>query len=128
MDVCVCVCVCMYVCVFEHNSGTPGVISTKLGTYIAICMYKNLRYILHIYILSPKHQSPREDDVEGLHGIPPQVVNRNRGNTYAHRYPSNSNIRPFLFRYVNLPLQLRCHITVKYLNFYVSVSAEFGDR
>jgi hypothetical protein len=28
MDVCVCVCICM----FEHNSGMPGVISTKLGT------------------------------------------------------------------------------------------------
>jgi hypothetical protein len=35
---------------FEHNSGTPGAISTKLGTDMAVCMYKNL-----IYILSPKH-------------------------------------------------------------------------
>jgi hypothetical protein len=48
-------CVCVCVCVFEHNSGTPGAISTKLGTHIAICMCKNLMYILHIY-LSPKHQ------------------------------------------------------------------------
>jgi hypothetical protein len=41
MDVCV--------CVFEHNSGTPGAISTKLGTHIAICMCKNLMYVLDIY-------------------------------------------------------------------------------
>jgi hypothetical protein len=39
---------------FEHNSGTPGAISTKLGTHIAICMCKNLMYIIyiHIYIYS----------------------------------------------------------------------------
>jgi hypothetical protein len=30
----VCVCVCMS----GHNSGTPGAISTKLGTHIAICI------------------------------------------------------------------------------------------
>jgi hypothetical protein len=35
----------MYVCMFENNSGTPGAISTKLGTHIAICMCKNLMYI-----------------------------------------------------------------------------------
>jgi hypothetical protein len=34
MDVCV--------CMSGHNSGTPGAISTKLGTHIAICMCKNL--------------------------------------------------------------------------------------
>jgi hypothetical protein len=39
---------------FEHNSGTPGAISTKLGTHMAVCMYKNLMYILYID-LSPKH-------------------------------------------------------------------------
>jgi hypothetical protein len=33
------------VCVFEHNSGTPGAILTKLGTHIAICMCKNFMYI-----------------------------------------------------------------------------------
>jgi hypothetical protein len=38
------------VCMFEHNSGTPGAISTKLGTHIAICMCKNLMYVLYIYI------------------------------------------------------------------------------
>jgi hypothetical protein len=37
----VCVCVCMS----GHNSGTPGAISTKLGTRIAICMCKNLMYV-----------------------------------------------------------------------------------
>jgi hypothetical protein len=43
--VCVCVCVCM----LGHNSGTPGAISTKLGTHIAICMCKNLMYVLYIF-------------------------------------------------------------------------------
>jgi hypothetical protein len=44
-------------CMSGHNSGTPGVISTKLGTHIAICMCKNLMYVLYI-CLSPKHQFP----------------------------------------------------------------------
>jgi hypothetical protein len=39
---------CMYVCMFRHNSGTPGAISTKLGTHMAICMNKNLMYTLYI--------------------------------------------------------------------------------
>jgi hypothetical protein len=47
------VCVCM----FEHNSGMPRAISTKVGTHIAICMCKNLTYVLYIY-LSPKPQFP----------------------------------------------------------------------
>jgi hypothetical protein len=34
---------------FEHNSGGPGAISTKLGTHIAIRMCKNLMYVLYIY-------------------------------------------------------------------------------
>jgi hypothetical protein len=42
-----------------HNSGTPGAISTKLGTHIATCMCKNLIYILFIYIFC------REDGVGG---------------------------------------------------------------
>jgi hypothetical protein len=33
-----------------HNSGTPGAISTKLGTHIAICMCKILMHVLYIYI------------------------------------------------------------------------------
>jgi hypothetical protein len=56
---CVCVCVCVCVCMSGHNSGTPGAISTKLGTHIAICMCKNLMYVLYIYIY-PKHQFPKE--------------------------------------------------------------------
>jgi hypothetical protein len=32
-----------------HNSGTPSAISTKLGTHIAICMCKNLMYVLYIF-------------------------------------------------------------------------------
>jgi hypothetical protein len=40
----------VYVCVFGHNSGTPGAILTKLGTHIAICMCKNLMYVLYIFL------------------------------------------------------------------------------
>jgi hypothetical protein len=51
--------VCMFVCVCMsgHNSGTPRAISTKLGTHIAICMCKNLIYVLYIF--------RREDGVGG---------------------------------------------------------------
>jgi hypothetical protein len=41
--------VCVYVCMSWHNSGTPGAISTKLGTHIAICMCKNRMYVLYIF-------------------------------------------------------------------------------
>jgi hypothetical protein len=42
----------MCMCMFEHNSGTPGAILTKLGTGMAVCMYKNLIYIFYyIYII-----------------------------------------------------------------------------
>jgi hypothetical protein len=51
------VCVCVCVCVSGHNSGTPGAISTILGTHIAICMCKNLMYVLYIF--------RREDGVGG---------------------------------------------------------------
>jgi hypothetical protein len=37
------------VCMSGHNSRTPGAISTKHGTYIAICMCKNLIYVLYIF-------------------------------------------------------------------------------
>jgi hypothetical protein len=47
------VCVCMS----GHDSGTPVAISTKLGTHIAICMCKNLMYVLYIF--------RREDGVGG---------------------------------------------------------------
>jgi hypothetical protein len=52
-----CLCVCVCVCMFRHNSGTPGAMSTKLGTLIAICMCKNLMYVLYIF--------RREDGVGG---------------------------------------------------------------
>jgi chromate transport protein ChrA len=42
--------VCEFVCMFGHNSATPGAISTKLGTHMALCMYKNLMYTFYIYI------------------------------------------------------------------------------
>jgi hypothetical protein len=45
------------VCMSGHNSGTPGAISTKLGTNIAICTCKNLTYVLYIFL--------REDGVGG---------------------------------------------------------------
>jgi hypothetical protein len=81
----------MYVCMFQRNCGTPGAISTRLGTHIATCIYKNLMYILYID-LSPKHHFQQGGGVGGLHGIPPLVTNRYRGNIYADRYPSNSPI------------------------------------
>jgi hypothetical protein len=40
-----------------HNSGTPGAISTKLDTHIAICVCKNHMYVLCIFC--------REDGVGG---------------------------------------------------------------
>jgi hypothetical protein len=115
---------------FGHNSGTPGAISTELGTHMAVCMCKNLLYILYIFYLLSIIFS-REEGVGGLHAIPPPgVTNRCRANVYADRYRINSpivcvvlehtNMRPFLFRLVNRALQLRYYITVKYLNFCVS--------
>jgi hypothetical protein len=44
--------------VFGHNSGKSGAILTKLGTHIALCMYKNLMYVLYKY-LSPMHEFPK---------------------------------------------------------------------
>jgi hypothetical protein len=55
--VCVCMCVCVCVCVFKHNPRMTGAISTKLGTYIVICVFKNLMYVLYIF--------RREDGVGG---------------------------------------------------------------
>jgi hypothetical protein len=52
MDVCLCLFASVCVCIFGHNSGTPGAISTKLGTYMAVCMCKNLMYILSTYFIS----------------------------------------------------------------------------
>jgi hypothetical protein len=37
----------MFVCMFQHNSGTLGAISTKLGTHMAIYIYI---YIKHTQI------------------------------------------------------------------------------
>jgi hypothetical protein len=49
MHVCVRACMCACVRAFEHNSGTPVAISTKLGTHIAVCMCNNLIYVLYIF-------------------------------------------------------------------------------
>jgi hypothetical protein len=51
------VCVRACVRVFKHKSRTPGAFTTKLGTHIAICMCKNLMYILYIFL--------KEDGVGG---------------------------------------------------------------
>jgi hypothetical protein len=48
--VCVCVCVCMS----QHNSGTPGAISTKLGTYIYILSLLFLDNPLHVILNKSK--------------------------------------------------------------------------
>jgi hypothetical protein len=79
-------------CMFEPNSGTPGAISAKLGTHMAVCMYKNpFLYIYRLYLLSIIFR--RGDDVGGLHGIhPPRVTNRCRGNVYANRYPNSPTV------------------------------------
>jgi hypothetical protein len=45
------------VCMSGHSSGTPGAILTKLRTHIAICMCKNIMYVLYIF--------HREDGVGG---------------------------------------------------------------
>jgi hypothetical protein len=37
------------VCVSGHNSGTPGAISTKLGTHIAIYMCVRILCMFYIY-------------------------------------------------------------------------------
>jgi hypothetical protein len=34
--------------------------------------YTHIHPFLYVYILSPRHQSPLEDGVGGLHGIHPQ--------------------------------------------------------
>jgi hypothetical protein len=127
--VCVCVCVYMYVC--------SGITLERLERYqpnlVHIWLYVCIKIlcIYYIYFLSPKHHFQQG----GWFGRPPwdpppRVTNRCRGNIYANRYRSSSpivcvvldhtNMRPFLFSSVNSALQLRCHITVKYLNFCVS--------
>jgi hypothetical protein len=48
---------CGFVCMFQHNSGTPGAISNKLGIHMTICIYEYLKilYILYIYIYKNKN-------------------------------------------------------------------------
>jgi hypothetical protein len=53
----VCVCACVRLRVSGLNSETSGAISTELGTHIAICMCRNLMYVLYIFC--------REDGVGG---------------------------------------------------------------
>jgi hypothetical protein len=95
----VCVCVCM----FKHNSGTPGVISTKLGKHIAICTCKNLTYVLYIYIyiyiffLSLKHKFPKGiwmiqvvEEIKLLLLLGNRMVMTSRLATVGQTYPRNS--------------------------------------
>jgi hypothetical protein len=48
---CIYGCMCLWVCMFEHNSRTPAVISTKLGTqiaiYIILCQVQGFRPTQH---------------------------------------------------------------------------------
>jgi hypothetical protein len=120
-----CMCVCFYV---KHNSGTPGAISTKLGTHMALWMCKNLMYIYYIFFLSPKHHFQQGGwcGRPAWDRPPPGVTNRCRVNVYANRYRSCAGtyiqtcVHLFVFKYVNRALQLRCHRMVKFLNFCVS--------
>jgi hypothetical protein len=43
--------VCVIVCMFQHNSGTPGAISTKLGTHMTLSLYI-CTYILYIVYIN----------------------------------------------------------------------------
>jgi hypothetical protein len=43
---------CLWACMFQHNSGTPGAISTNLGTHMTtyICKYYVIYYMYNLYI------------------------------------------------------------------------------
>jgi hypothetical protein len=71
----------------------PGANSTKLGTHIAICMFKNLMYVLYIY-LSPKHQFPKEiwmihvvEEIKLLVLLSNRMVMMSRLATVGQTYP-----------------------------------------
>jgi hypothetical protein len=53
---------CVYVCISGHNPGMPGAISTKYGTHIAICMCKNLMYVLYIFCREDVWEAGNLDD------------------------------------------------------------------
>jgi hypothetical protein len=60
MDVCVCIYIYIYththphiyIYMSQHNSGTPGAISTKLGTHMAVCIYIYTHIVTHKRSLS----------------------------------------------------------------------------
>jgi hypothetical protein len=63
----------------------------------------------------------REDDVGGLHAIhPTQGLPIAAAVTFTQIGIDHTNMRPFVSRFVNRLLQVRCHMTVKYLNLCVS--------
>jgi hypothetical protein len=57
----------MFVCMSGHNSGTPRAISTKLGTHNAICMCKNLMYVIYIYIYSSRRMVLEAGNLDDSH-------------------------------------------------------------
>jgi hypothetical protein len=84
--------VCVFF-MFQHNSGTSGAISTKLGTHIAICMCKNLMYVIYIYIY-PEHQFPMGiwmihvvEEIKLLLLLGNRMVMTSRLATVAQTYP-----------------------------------------
>jgi hypothetical protein len=103
----VCVCVCM----FELNSGTPGAISTKLGTHIAICMCRNLMYVLYIYkYLSHKHQFPKGiwmihdvEEIKLLLLLGNRMVMTSRLAIVGQTYPRKHLVSAKMQQYVDQP-------------------------
>jgi hypothetical protein len=45
--------VCLSVCTFQHNAGTPGAISTKLGKHMTIHILFYIIYIIKLLRLCP---------------------------------------------------------------------------
>jgi hypothetical protein len=54
----------------QHNSGTPGAISTKLGPHMAVCMYKNLLYILYLRSIIFRGEMMWEASMGSPHMLP----------------------------------------------------------
>jgi hypothetical protein len=135
MYVWLCVCVCSDITLECLERFQPNFVHIWLYVCARILCIFYIYIYLFIYLLNIIFS--RENGVGGLHGIHlPGVTNRCRGNVYANRYRNNSpivcvvldhtNMRPFVFRYVNHSRQFRCHMTVKYV--YLCVSGQWRIR